>query len=93
MEIKKLKDRLCRLVGTEDKKVSTELVKQAVCSLKPHKMEVSRFFDHLARIFRSWLSHGNVTKSVLACAIIPLARGARTPPNPAVTVLPATQAF
>ena len=35
--------------------------------------------EHLARIFRSWLSHGNVTKSVLACAIIPLVNGSKDP--------------
>ena len=36
-------------------------------------------FDHLAWIFRSWLSHGNVTKSVLACAIILLVKGSKDP--------------
>ena len=31
-------------------------------------------FELLARIFRRWLSHGNMTKSVLACTIIPLVK-------------------
>ena len=63
-----------------------------MCSLKPHKMDVSQgfsldallnrldvLFKLLARIFRSWLSHGNMTKSVLACAIILLVKGSKDP--------------
>ena len=29
-------------------------------------------FEHLATVFRSWLRHGHVTRSILACAFIPL---------------------
>ena len=95
--MKELQDRIQRLVGTGDRvseilKVTTELVKQAACSLKPHKMDVSQgfssdallnrpdvLFEILASIFQSWLSHGNVTRSVLACAIIPLVNGSKDP--------------
>ena len=49
-EMKELQDRIQRLVGTGDRvseilKVTTELVKQAACSLKPHKMDVSQGFS------------------------------------------------
>ena len=60
--------------------------------LKPHKMYVSQgfsldamlhgpdvLFKQLARIFSSWLSHGNVTKSLLACAIVQLIKGSKDP--------------
>ena len=77
---------------TEVNKVTAEVVKKAATSLKPHKMDVSQgfasdallhapdvLFSLLALIFRSWLLHGNVTKSVLACAIIPLVKGSKDP--------------
>ena len=73
-------------------KMSAAVVKQAATSLKPHKMDVSQgfssdallhgpdlLFDLLALVFRSWLHHGTVTKSVLACAIIPLVKGSKNP--------------
>ena len=46
-EMKELQNRIRRLVETEDSKAeimkgTTELVKQAACSLKPHKMNVSQ---------------------------------------------------
>ena len=85
------------LVEVEDSKaevikVTMELVKRAACSLKPHKMDVSRsftsdamlhrpdkLFDILASIFRSWLRHGKITRQVLACVIIPLVKGSKDP--------------
>ena len=33
------------------------------------------FFDHIALVFRSWLVHGTVTLSLLACAFLPLYKG------------------
>jgi hypothetical protein len=67
-------------------------VKQAATALKPHKMDVSQGFSSdallhgpdllfglLALIFRSWLLHGTVTKSVLACALIPLVKAGKDP--------------
>ena len=32
----------------------------------------STFFEHLASAFRSWPYHGTVTRSLLACAVMPL---------------------
>ena len=76
----------------EVNKVSAELVKQAATSLKPHKMDVSQgfsseallhgpdlLFSMIALVFRSWLLHGTITKSVMACAIIPLVKGSKDP--------------
>ena len=73
-------------------KMSAEVVKQAATSLKAHKMDVSQDFSSdallhgpdllfglLAQVFRSWLLHGAVTKSVLACGIIPLVKRSKDP--------------
>ena len=69
----------------EINKVSGDIVKQAVCKMKPGKGDVSEsftsdailnapdlLFDLLAAVFRSWLVHGTVTPSLLACAFLPL---------------------
>ena len=76
----------------EANKVTAEMVKQAAVTLKPHKMDVSQgftsdallhapdlLFSLLALVFRSWLLHGTVTKSVLACAFIPLVKAGKDP--------------
>ena len=60
-------------------------MKQAVSKMKPGKGDVSEsftsdailnapdlLFDLLAAVFRSWLVHGTVTPSLLACAFLPL---------------------
>ena len=96
-EMARMQNRIRGLVQAEDSvvevnRVTAEVVKQAACSLKPHKMDVSQgfssdallhgpdlLFAHLALIFRSWLLHGTVTKSVLACAFIPLVKGSKDP--------------
>ena len=39
------------------------------------------FFELLSQIFRSWLLHGTVTKSLLACAFIPLYKGGMKDPS------------
>ena len=36
------------------------------------KIAPQSLFENLALIFRSWLFHGNVTRSILVCAFIPL---------------------
>ena len=72
-EMKELQTKIQDLVDSEDsdvevEKVTLELVKRAACSLKPHKMDVSRgftsdailhgldsLFKILASIFCSWL--------------------------------------
>ena len=63
-------------------------MKEAACRMKPSKSDVSasytsdallnapdRFFELLAPVFRSWLVHGTVTLSLLACAFLPLFKG------------------
>ena len=69
----------------EVSKVTGAAVKEAVAKLKPNKTDVSGSFvsdalknapdllhNLLATIFRSWLSHGSVTPSLLACSFLPL---------------------
>ena len=66
-------------------KVTGQVVKEAALSMKPGKSEVSCgfssdailnapdiLFDHLAASFRSFLFHGNMTPSLLACSFLPL---------------------
>ena len=66
-------------------KMDGSVVKEAIGRMKPHKMDISQgwtsdsliygpdiMFEHLATVFRSWLRHGHVTRSILACAFIPL---------------------
>jgi hypothetical protein len=75
-------------------KVTSEVVKRAAVMMKPHKMDVSQGFSSdamlhapdllfgiLALVFQDWLIHGTVTKSVLACAFIPLLKGSKDPGN------------
>ena len=65
--------------------VTGTVVKEAVCSMKPRKSDVSGcytsdallnapdiLFEQLALIFRSWLTHGKITPSMLACSFLPL---------------------
>ena len=64
-------------------------VKEAVNLMKSGKSDVSGAFtseaiihapdilyDQIAMIFRSWLTHGTVTKSLLACVFMPLMKNA-----------------
>ena len=73
-------------------KVTPEVVKTAAVMMKPHKMDVSQGFSSevllhapdllfglLSLIFRDWLMHGTVTKSVLVCAFIPLLKPGKDP--------------
>ena len=66
-------------------KMNSNIVKEAICRMKPHKMDISQgwssdsllhgpdiLFEHLAAVFRSWMRHGHVTQSILACAFIPI---------------------
>ena len=39
------------------------------------------FFDLLAPVYRSWLVHGTVTLSLLACAFLPLFKGGLKDPS------------
>ena len=66
-------------------KLTGDIVKQAACKMKPNKGDVSEgytsnallngpdiLFELLAAVFQSWLIHGTVTLSLLACAFLPL---------------------
>ena len=76
----------------EIKKVTVETVIKAATRLKPSKGDVSgsynsdmikncpeSFFKMLSEVFQSWLTHGTVTKSFLACAFLPLVKGMKDP--------------
>ena len=73
-------------------KVNGPIVKEAACRLKPGKSDVSGgyssdailhgpdiLFDYLAMVIRSFLIHGTVTKSLLACAFLPLLKSLKDP--------------
>ena len=70
---------------SEVMKMNGSTVKEAICRMKPHKMDISQgwssdsllhgpdiLFEHLAAVFRCWMRHGYITQSILACAFIPL---------------------
>ena len=72
----------------EVNKATGKLVKEACTRMKPHKMDVSggyssdcllhapdSMFEHLAVIFRSFLTHVEVTAQLLCCAFLPLYKG------------------
>ena len=75
-------------------KVTGVIVKEAVAKLKPGKTDVSGsyvsnalkhapdlLYDQLANIFRSWLFHGTVTTSLLACSFLPLLKSSLKDPS------------
>ena len=79
-------------------KLTADVVKQATMTIKGHKMDVSQgfsldafleapdeLFSLLACVFQDWMRHGTVTKSILACALIPLlkllVKGNKNPDN------------
>ena len=79
----------------EVSKVTGKVVKEASKRLLPNKGDVTGsynsdmikncpdlFYDILAAVFRSWLTHGTVTRSFLACAFLPLVKG---PKDPSIT--------
>ena len=72
----------------EADKITGYIVKTAAIKMKPKKGDVSSsftsdvilnapdiYFDHLAKVFRSWLVHGNVSPAVLSCAFLPYFKG------------------
>ena len=97
-EMTTIKMKIQELIQVEDNehevsKVTADIVKQAVCMMKPHKMDVSQgfssdailhapdlLFSLLALVFRDWLTHGTVTQSILACAFIPLVKNSLKDP-------------
>ena len=72
----------------EVNKLTPDVVRKATMSMKSHKMDVSQglstdaflqapdlLFSLLSMVFKDWMTHGAITKSVLACALIPLLKG------------------
>ena len=68
-------------------------MKKAACKMKSNKSDVSGsfvsdallhapdiVFELLALVYRSWLVHGTVTLSLLACAFLPLLKNALKDP-------------
>ena len=79
--------------STEVLKINGHLVKSAVSQLKPRKSDVSNhftsdallaapniLFDQLAIVFRSWLTHGNITPCLLDCSFLPLLKSSLKDP-------------
>ena len=97
-EMTNLKVKIQMLIQTEAseyeiEKLTADVVKEAVCLMKPHKMDISQgfssdailhapdlLFSLLSLVFRDWLTHGTVTPSVLACAFIPLLKNSLKDP-------------
>ena len=78
----------------EVRKVTTEEVAKACQRMKGGKIDVSQgyvsnVFHHappllcqkLAAIFRSFLTHGTITQSILSCSFMPLLKSARKDPS------------
>jgi hypothetical protein len=74
--------------------ITGQMVKEAATRMKPDKSDVSgsfssnailnapdSFFDLIAPVYRSWLVHGTVTLSLLACAFLPLFKGGLKDPS------------
>ena len=77
----------------EVQKLTGQVVKKAACRMKAAKADVSgafssdallhapdSVFDLLSLVYRSWLVHGTVTLSLLACAFLPLLKNALKDP-------------
>ena len=75
-------------------KINGRVVKEAIDKLKLKKTDVSGsfvsdalkgapdiMFDQLSTVFRSWLYHGTITKSLLACSFIPLLKSSLKDPS------------
>ena len=74
-------------------KLTGAAVKKAASKLKPRKSDISGgftsdailhapdiLFDKLAMVYRSWIVHGTVTPSMLACAFLPLLKSSLKDP-------------
>ena len=90
----KLKDLIGLESMNEVNKVTPEIVKEACSRMKPGKSDVTGsftsdtllhgpdiLFHYLAGIFRSFLTHGDVTLELLSCAFLPLFKGGLKNPN------------
>ena len=97
-EMKILHDKVDKLITAESvqhvARVTGDIVKKAVCSMKPRKSDVSGcyttdallnapdiLFEQLAVVFRSWITHGKITPSMLACCFLPLLKSSLKDPS------------
>ena len=94
-DMKEALENMITLASKEEvDKVTGEIVKQAVSKLKPQKADVSGsyvsdalksapdlLYDQLATLYRSWLYHGTVTPSLLACSFMPLLKSSLKDPS------------
>ena len=84
---------VCEQSWDKVSKVTSEVVKLAAVTMKKSKGDVTGsytsdairnapdlLFDRLASVFRSWLCHGTVTRSLLACAFMPLLKNSMKDP-------------
>ena len=93
-----LHDKVDKLITAESvqhvARVTGDIVKKAVCSMKPRKSDVSGcyttdallnapdiLFEQLAVVFRSWITHGKITPSMLACCYLPLLKSSLKDPS------------
>ena len=80
--------------ATEVNKVTLAVAKEAIGKLKPKKSGVTGsyvsdalknapdlLFELFAVHFRSWLTHGKITRSLLACSFLPLVKSSLKDPN------------
>ena len=85
----------------EVSELTGDVVKNAVSKLKLSKTDVTGsyvsdalkhapdlLYHQLATIFRSWLTHGTVTPSLLACSFMPLMKSSMKDPTGQLQVLP-----
>ena len=79
---------------SEVRKVTAEEVREACKRIKGGKIDVTNsyssdvlrhapaiLYDKLAAIFRSFLTHGTITLSILSCSFMPLLKSARKDPS------------
>ena len=93
-DMEKLKERILMNNDSlyEACKITGKIVKDAACKLKPGKSDITgcftsdaisngpdELFDALAVVFRSFLIHGTVTKSLLTCASLLLLKSMKDP--------------
>ena len=88
-----MEDMISLASRAETGRLTGGVLKDAVARLKPGKTDVScsyvsdalknapdLMYNQLASIFRSWLYHGTVTPSLLACSFLPLLKSSLKDP-------------
>ena len=75
-------------------RITGSIVKEAVCSMKAGKSDVSMcftsdallhapdiLFEQLSLVFRSWITHGRITPGLLACSFLPFLKSSLKDPS------------